>query len=82
MFSKDSSKEKELRATLKSEVNKHMSKDDVIILDYLNYIKGYRYELFCISKLYQTPQCVVSILFDRRLIKIDFLGFEILDFCG
>ncbi|CAF0841797.1 unnamed protein product [Brachionus calyciflorus] len=57
----DSGQEKELRANLKSEVQKLMSKEDVVILDYLTYIKGYRYELFCISKLYQTPQCVVSI---------------------
>ena len=55
----DSSREKELRASLKSEVQKFMSKDDVVILDSSNYIKGYRYELFCISKLVQTPQCVV-----------------------
>ncbi len=55
----DPTKEKELRGALKSEVQKFMSKDDLLILDSLNYIKGYRYELYCISKLYQTPQCVI-----------------------
>ena len=56
---KDSAKEKELRANLKSEVQKLMSKEDIVILDSSNYIKGYRYELFCILKLCQTTQCVI-----------------------
>ncbi|XP_037078472.1 protein KTI12 homolog isoform X2 [Pollicipes pollicipes] len=41
-----------------------ISKDDIVILDGLNYIKGYRYELFCISKNCRTPQmtlhCAIS----------------------
>jgi protein KTI12 len=36
-----------------------MSKEDIVILDSSNYIKGYRYELFCILKLSQTTQCVI-----------------------
>jgi protein KTI12 len=55
----DSSKEKELRGSLKSEVQKLISKEALVILDSLNYIKGYRYELYCVSKLIQTPQCLV-----------------------
>lgn len=61
----ESGNEKELRASLKSEVQKLMSKEDVVILDSSNYIKGYRYELFCISKLTQTPQCVIYV--DRKI---------------
>ena len=57
----DPSQEKELRGSLKSEAQKQMSKEDVVILDSSNYIKGYRYELFCISKLTQTPQCVIFV---------------------
>ena len=30
-----------------------------MILDSLNYIKGFRYELFCISKHVKTPHCVI-----------------------
>lgn len=30
-----------------------------MIVDSLNYIKGYRYELYCLSKHMKTPQCVV-----------------------
>lgn len=51
--------EKEHRGDLRSQVQKHMGRDTVVILDSLNYIKGYRYELFCISKNCKTPHCVV-----------------------
>ena len=36
-----------------------MSRDTHVILDSPNYIKGYRYELYCLSKLLKTTQCVV-----------------------
>jgi protein KTI12 len=55
----DSTKEKLLRANLKSQVQQLMSKEKVVILDSSNYIKGYRYELFCILKLAQTTQSVI-----------------------
>lgn len=55
----DSSKEKEQRSTLKSDVSRKLSKTDVVILDSLNYIKGYRYELYCVAKAAQTPHCLV-----------------------
>jgi protein KTI12 len=54
-----SEKEKELRGNLKSEVQKLISKENLLILDSLNYIKGFRYELYCVSKLCQTPQCII-----------------------
>ena len=31
----------------------------IVIVDSLNYIKGYRYELYCLSKHVKTPQCVL-----------------------
>ena len=30
-----------------------------MIVDSLNYIKGYRYELYCLSKHVKTPQCIL-----------------------
>lgn len=36
-----------------------ISKDEFVILDSLNYIKGFRYELFCVTKSAQTPHCVI-----------------------
>ncbi|XP_041034605.1 protein KTI12 homolog [Carcharodon carcharias] len=55
----DSRKEKELRGTLKAEVERKINKEDVVIMDSLNYIKGYRYELFCLVKHAQTPHCLI-----------------------
>ncbi|KAG7473273.1 hypothetical protein MATL_G00094020 [Megalops atlanticus] len=55
----DSQKEKNLRGALRAEVERKVNKDDVVILDSLNYIKGYRYELFCLIKHTQTPHCLV-----------------------
>lgn len=55
----DSKAEKEVRALLKSAVLRLLSKEGVVILDSLNYIKGYRYELYCASKSAHTTHCVV-----------------------
>ncbi|KAG8194721.1 hypothetical protein JTE90_026372 [Oedothorax gibbosus] len=55
----DAQKEKELRSSLKSQVERHLSKDTVVILDSGNYIKGYRYELYCLSKSCKTTHCVI-----------------------
>lgn len=51
--------EKEVRGSLKSAVQRLLNKDDVVILDSLNYIKGVRYELYCVSKGCHTTQCVI-----------------------
>lgn len=55
----DSQKEKIVRAYLKSEAIRLMNKEDVVILDAGNYIKGYRYELYCASKAARTTQCTM-----------------------
>ncbi|PUU72619.1 chromatin associated protein KTI12 [Tuber borchii] len=53
--------EKTARATEYSAVKRALSKDDVVIADGLNYIKGYRYQLFCEAKALLTPSCVVHV---------------------
>ena len=55
----DSRKEKVLRGQLKSEVIRVLNKDTTVILDGLNYIKGFRYELYCASKAAKTTQITV-----------------------
>ncbi|KAK0416473.1 hypothetical protein QR680_012509 [Steinernema hermaphroditum] len=55
----DSQKEREHRNFLRSMVQKELTKDGIVICDSLNYIKGFRYELFCIGKLVQTTYAVV-----------------------
>ncbi|XP_068711586.1 protein KTI12 homolog [Montipora foliosa] len=54
-----SANEKEARGLLKSSVERLISRDDIVILDSLNYIKGYRYELYCVAKAHKTTHCVV-----------------------
>ncbi|XP_028161024.1 protein KTI12 homolog [Ostrinia furnacalis] len=55
----DSQMEKRMRGYLKSEVLRLIGKDNVVILDGSNYIKGYRYELYCASKASKSTQCTV-----------------------
>lgn len=65
-----SSSEKQLRGDLKSKVQRFLNKETVIILDASNYIKGYRYELYCLSKEHGTTHCIVE------LILPDFMAWE------
>ena len=58
-FYKDSTTEKMIRAKLKSECERNLDDETVVILDSLNYIKGYRYELFCLVRNFKTRHCLV-----------------------
>ena len=51
--------EKTARGQLKSSVERYLTPDAFVILDSLNYIKGFRYELFCVSKHLKSTQCVL-----------------------
>uniref|UniRef100_A0A182PSF3 Protein KTI12 homolog n=1 Tax=Anopheles epiroticus TaxID=199890 RepID=A0A182PSF3_9DIPT len=55
----DTGKEKQVRASLKSEAMKLLTKSTLVIMDGTNYIKGYRYEIFCMSKNARTTQCTI-----------------------
>lgn len=54
-----SREEKTARGQLKSSVERHLSQDTFVVLDSLNYIKGFRYELFCVAKHVKSTQCVI-----------------------
>lgn len=58
-FFASSPKEKLVRADLKSEAIRLLNTEDVVILDAGNYIKGYRYELYCASKAVRTTHCTL-----------------------
>lgn len=45
-----SQKEKVIRADLKSNSLRKLNKNDLVIIDGGNYIKGYRYEIYCATK--------------------------------
>ncbi|KAL9599593.1 MAG: hypothetical protein Q9219_003749 [cf. Caloplaca sp. 3 TL-2023] len=53
--------EKDARAAEYSAVKRALGKDTIVIADGLNYIKGFRYQLYCESKAIQTPSCVVHV---------------------
>ncbi|XP_055484779.1 protein KTI12 homolog [Psammomys obesus] len=55
----DSAGEKALRAALRAAVERRLSRQDVVILDSVNYIKGFRYELYCLARAARTPLCLV-----------------------
>ncbi|CAO4372467.1 unnamed protein product [Caenorhabditis nigoni] len=54
-------KEKDLRSWIRSEVQQNLTKNKVVICDGLNYIKGYRYELFLAAKMSKTTYCVIQV---------------------
>ncbi|KAK3900905.1 chromatin associated protein KTI12 [Staphylotrichum tortipilum] len=53
--------EKDARAALYAAVKRALSPRDIVVLDALNYIKGWRYQLFCEAKNLGTPCCVLQV---------------------
>lgn len=53
--------EKDARAALYAAVKRVLSPRDIVVLDGLNYIKGWRYQLFCEAKNVATPSCVLQV---------------------
>ncbi|KEZ41618.1 putative rna polymerase ii elongator complex subunit protein [Scedosporium apiospermum] len=53
--------EKDARAALYGAVKRVLSDRDIVILDGLNYIKGWRYQLHCEAKAVRTPSVVLQI---------------------
>ena len=57
-----SAQEKPARGALIAAVERALSPKVILILDSLNYIKGFRYQLFCAAKNLRTQSCVVSVM--------------------
>jgi protein KTI12 len=55
------SSEKDARAVLYGAVKRVLSDKDIVILDGLNYIGGWRYQLYCEAKALRTPSCVLQV---------------------
>eukprot|EP00960_Hanusia_phi_P075653 768452-Hanusia_phi.AAC.8 len=47
------------RSALKAAIERTLTKTVTVIADDLNYIKGYRYELFCIARAVGTTMCTI-----------------------
>ncbi|KAB8232563.1 hypothetical protein ETB97_008186 [Aspergillus alliaceus] len=53
--------EKEARGVAYTRARRMLAKDSFVILDGMNYIKGYRYQLWCEAKALGTTCCVVHV---------------------
>jgi protein KTI12 len=56
---KSSFAEKGTRGALKGATDHKLNADCYVVVDSLNYIKGYRYELYCAARTFRTPHCVI-----------------------
>ncbi|EME48817.1 hypothetical protein DOTSEDRAFT_49218 [Dothistroma septosporum NZE10] len=53
--------EKDARAMFSSAIKRYLDSDTIVIADGMNYIKGFRYQLYCEAKAVQTTNCVVYV---------------------
>ncbi|KAJ1895752.1 kti12, chromatin associated [Kickxella alabastrina] len=58
--------EKNARGALLSAVERQLSRDAIVIADTPNYIKGLRYQLYCIAREVATTHCVVHCAISRE----------------
>lgn len=63
----DSTAEKSTRARLKAAAQRALAPNTAVVVDSLNYIKGYRYELFCEAKAASARYVVVHVDTDREV---------------
>ncbi|CAK9302669.1 unnamed protein product [Gordionus sp. m RMFG-2023] len=64
--------EMELRQILKAQTKKLLNEKNIVILDSTNYIKSFRYELFCIAKSLGLKYCVIyCCISEEDVIKIN-----------
>ena len=56
----DSRSEKPARATLFAAIQRQMGRDTILIVDSLNYIKGFRYQLYCAAREFKLRVCTVG----------------------
>ncbi|KAN0114123.1 Chromatin associated protein KTI12 [Russula decolorans] len=65
----DSRSEKLARATLFAAVHRHISRDTILVIDALNYIKGFRYQLYCAAREFKLRVCTVYVVATPELCK-------------
>jgi protein KTI12 len=57
----DPVKEKMTRGFIKSNTEKYISSETIVIVDSMNYIKGFRYELYCLARASKTTNCLLYV---------------------
>ncbi|TFJ82820.1 hypothetical protein NSK_005895 [Nannochloropsis salina CCMP1776] len=63
---RDATAEKITRGELKSKVDHALNRDTVVVVDSLNYIKGFRYQLYCMARAETTQHCVVWVALEHQ----------------
>jgi protein KTI12 len=63
----DSRSEKPARASLFAAIQRQMGRDTILIVDALNYIKGFRYQLYCAAREFKLRVCTVGGLVHSRI---------------
>jgi protein KTI12 len=61
-----SEEEKRCRAAMLAATERALHKDTTVIVDALNYIKGYRYQLYCLAREISTPHLVIQCLISHE----------------
>jgi len=65
----DSRSEKPARAALFTAIQRQMGQDSILIVDSLNYIKGFRYQLYCAAREFKLRVCTVYVVATPELCK-------------
>ncbi|KAI5997639.1 chromatin associated protein KTI12 [Pisolithus orientalis] len=65
----DSKSEKPARGTLFTAVQRNLAQNKVVIVDSLNYIKGFRYQMYCAAREIKVRVCTVYVLATPDLCK-------------
>ncbi|TFK22585.1 chromatin associated protein KTI12, partial [Coprinopsis marcescibilis] len=60
--SKDSRSEKPARGSLFAAIQRHMAQDKILIVDSLNYIKGFRYQIYCAAREMKLRVCTIYVV--------------------
>ncbi|KAG8902333.1 hypothetical protein FRB99_004616 [Tulasnella sp. 403] len=57
----DSRTEKPARAAAFTNLTRHLGKDTIVIMDGMNYIKGYRYQMYCAAREAEVRMCTIFV---------------------
>ncbi|GJE97735.1 chromatin associated protein KTI12 [Phanerochaete sordida] len=66
---KDSRSEKPARGALFTAMQRAMGQDTILIVDAMNYIKGFRYQMYCAAREQRLRVCTVYVVATQDLVK-------------
>ena len=66
---KDGRKEKPARASLFTAMQRALGPNTIVIMDGMNYIKGFRYQMYCQAREHRLRRCTVSTMRSLRCLE-------------